>query len=89
MELTDFNEQHNHNYTEEDRYVVPKQPEVRESLEAFQDRKFGVMVLPGAPIPSGGSWNPGRCRMKTAAGRGTIWINALEAMNSASGISNW
>ena len=47
MELTDFNAQHNHNYTEEDRYVVPKQPEVRESLEAFQDRKFGVMVTWG------------------------------------------
>lgn len=43
MELKEFNQQHNHRYSEERRYIRPKEKEVRESLEHFRDAKFGIM----------------------------------------------
>ncbi|MGN0533111.1 MAG: alpha-L-fucosidase [Eubacterium sp.] len=48
MEIGKFNELYNHSYSEERRYVSPKEPEVLESLERFQDRKFGIMFHWGA-----------------------------------------
>ena len=43
MELKEFNQQHNHRYSEERRYIRPREKEVQESLEHFQDAKFGIM----------------------------------------------
>lgn len=43
MELKEFNKLHNHRYSEEKRYVRPREKEVLESLERFQDEKFGIM----------------------------------------------
>lgn len=43
MENEEFNALYNHVYSEEQRYVPPKEPEVLESLERFKDRKFGIM----------------------------------------------
>lgn len=43
MSTTEFNEKYNHTYSEERKYVTPKQPEVQKSLESFRDRKFGIM----------------------------------------------
>lgn len=43
MELPKINELYNHSYSEERRYVAPKEKEVQASLEAFKDSKFGVM----------------------------------------------
>lgn len=42
MKLSEFNKLYNHSYTEM-RYVAPKDPQVLESLERFQDNKFGIM----------------------------------------------
>lgn len=43
MEIGKFNELYNHSYSEERKYIKPKDPAVQESLEKFMDRKFGIM----------------------------------------------
>lgn len=43
MELKEFNRLYNHSYSEERKYVKPKEPAVQHSLERFMDRKFGIM----------------------------------------------
>lgn len=43
MSTTEFNKLYNHTYSEERRYVAPKDPNVTEALERFRDRKFGIM----------------------------------------------
>lgn len=43
MAMPKINELYNHSYSEERRYVTPKQEEVLESLEHFKDNKFGLM----------------------------------------------
>ncbi|MGN1124357.1 MAG: alpha-L-fucosidase [Eubacterium sp.] len=48
MEIGKFNALYNHSYSEERRYVPPKEPEVLASIEKFRDRKFGIMFHWGA-----------------------------------------
>lgn len=43
MKLPGFNALYNHRYSEERKYVRPKDPEVLRSLDHFQDSKFGIM----------------------------------------------
>ena len=71
MEVGKFNELYNHTYSEERRYVRPKEPEVLESLERFKDSKFGIMFHWGVYSQWGivESWH---CPMRTATGRGTM-----------------
>lgn len=48
MKIGKFNALYNHSYSEEKRYIPPKEPEVLESLERFRDKKFGIMFHWGA-----------------------------------------
>ncbi len=48
MEIGEFNEEYNHSYSEEERYIAPKEPQVLESIARFRDRKFGIMFHWGA-----------------------------------------
>ena len=42
MEIGEFNEEYNHSYSEEERYVAPEEPVVLEALERFRDRRHSV-----------------------------------------------